>query len=199
MAGTATAYSAATIHQGPADIWIIGGGVVDSATPQLTIATDGTPDATAHPASVHLGYTEAAVMMAYTPKIVDITADQAPAAIARYGEVEKMTISAELKQLDLSILQQCAGMGVYSTATGYTQLTFGGITAVPSVCVAMICAKRGAAGKFIVGVLFAATGQAGLGMSFGRAKSTFNKVEFEGLADMSRVSGRQIGVYYVTK
>jgi len=199
MAGTGTAYSAAKIHQGPGDLWIIGGGVVDSATPQLTIGTDGTPDATAHPASVHLGYTESAIAMAYTPKLVDITADQAPAPIARYGEAEKMALSAEVKQLDLVMLQSCAGMGVYSTASGYDQLTIGGITAVPSVCVALIAPKRGAAGKYIVVILFAATGQVGLGFSAGRAKSSFNKVEFEGLADPTRVAGRQIGVVYITK
>ena len=199
MAGTGTQYNAAAIHQGPGDLWIIGGGVVDSATPQLTIATDGTPDATAHPASVHLGYTDSAIATAYVPKHVDIMVDQSGGPVARYGESEKWTLGADLKQLDLAILQQAASLGTYTTASGYTQLTFGGLADLPTVCVALIAKKRGAVGKFIVVILFSATGHLGISTSIGRAKPATNKVEFDALADLSRAAGRQLGVIYITK
>ena len=42
-APTAKGYSTSAIHQGPGDLWIIGGGVADSTTPQLTLDLPGGP------------------------------------------------------------------------------------------------------------------------------------------------------------
>src|SRR4051794_29743874 len=126
MAGTAKDYTLSKIHQGPGDLWIIGGGVADSATPQLTIATDGTPDATAHPSSISLGsFADAATWM-LTPKWDDILVDQADGPVARYVASVEVGIEVALRQLDPVIMQYCAGVGTYATAGGYKQMTFGG-------------------------------------------------------------------------
>jgi hypothetical protein len=200
VAGTAKNYDVTRIHQGPGDLWIIGGGVADSATPQLTIATDGTPDATAHPASVHLGSHESAVTIAVTPKIDEIMIDQADGPVARFIQSLEMSLEVELKQLDPTIIQNCAPMGTFATSAGYKQLTFGGQapTAFTPVCVAFIAPKRAVASKFVVSVIFSAQGMLGLNTQAGRAKASMYKAQFKGLTDLTRTAGRQMGVVYET-
>ena len=203
MPGTATNYDIPHIHQGPGDLWVIGGGVADSATPQLTIATDGTPDSTAHPASIHLGaFPEGqGLTLLHKPKIEDIKVEQADTAVDRFYVSGDMSIEADLAQIDPTVMQTCLPYAVFSTASGYSQLTFGnpgsGILASP--CIAMIAKKRAVAGKFIVTVLFKATGTMGWSTVIGRAKASSFKAKFDGLADMTRTQGRQVGVYYETK
>lgn len=200
MAGTATDFNIAKIHQGAADLWIIGGGVVDSATPQLTIATDGTPDATAHPLSIHLGSFEDAAVVTVQPKWDDITIDQTDGVVARFVPEVKLGIEVTLKQLDPSIMQYCAGVGTYATASGYKQITYGGLPAssITDYCVALIAKKRAVAGKYLVAILFKAQGVAGISTPIGKSKSTSYKAQFMGLDDMSRTAGRRQGVFYET-
>lgn len=203
MAGTPKNYDVTHIHQGPGDLWIIGGGApADSATPQLTLAVDGTPDATAHPSSIHLGLTDSAITMTITPKIEDIMADQADGPVDRFlTNISEMAIEAELQQLDPTIMQNAIPFGVYSTAGGYKQLTFGGQpipVAASAPCVALIAPKRAVAGKYIVTVLFKATGMVGLSTTIGRAKKAIYKSQWKGLTDLTRAAGRQIGVMYET-
>jgi hypothetical protein len=199
MPATATNYDVSHIHQGPGDLWVIGGGVVDSAAPQLTLS-GGTPDSTAHPASLHFGATKTAQTIVVKPKITDIRVDQADAPVARFYSAVAMDIEGELSQLDPTILQNAIPYAVYATAGGYKQLTFGGASSglLTPLCIAMISPKRGVAGKYIVSILFNAHGMAGLNLAIGREKDTSNKVQFSGLADLSRTAGRQIGVFYET-
>ena len=171
------------------------------AAPQLTLATDGTPDATAHPASIHLGAHESAVTFAVTPKMDDIMIDQADGAVARFMPSTEMSLEVELKQLDATIMQYCTPAATFSTAAGYNQLTFGGQApaALVNYCVAFVAPKRQVAGKYIVSIIFLAQGIVGLNTQVGRAKASTYKAQFKGLTDMTRTPGRQIGVWYETK
>jgi hypothetical protein len=199
--GTAKNYDVTHIHQGPGDLWIIGSPPVDSATPQLTLYQDGTPDSTAHPGSIHLGGTDSAVTIAVTPKIEDIKLDQIDAPVAWFLAELEMSLEAELKQLDPAIMQEALPFGVYASAAppGYKQLTFGG-QPIPAagIAVACIAPKRAGTGKFIVSLLFNALGMLGMNFAVGRAKPTMYKAQFRGMADLSRAAGRQVGVFYET-
>jgi hypothetical protein len=201
MPGTATNYDVTRLQQGPGDLWIIGGGVADSATPQLTI-TGGTPDATAYPASIHLGsWPEGqAATITTKPKMADIKMDQFDTPVAQYMTENDCSIEVELAQLDPAIIANAAPYGVYSTGSGYRQLTFGGMASglLTPICVALIAQKRAAASKYVVAILFNAVGTMGLSTTIGRAKASVYKASFKGLADPTRAAGRQIGVFYET-
>ena len=63
MAGTAKDYTVSEIICGYGNLWAIGVAPTNSAV-QLTLSANGTPDATAHPGSVHLGMVESSIVTA---------------------------------------------------------------------------------------------------------------------------------------
>lgn len=197
MAATAKGYSVSDIRQGPGDIWIIGGGVDDTAQ-RLTLAADGTPDSVAHPASICLGVTEGGITGTVKVKASDITVDQADAPVDRYVEMVEMTISAELAQQSITLLQNALSVGTYSTSSGYKQLTIGGTAAIPTACIALISPKRSDATKFDVVLIYKAQSIIDVAKLAARAKKSTHKVTFSGLADLARTAGRQIGNVYET-
>jgi hypothetical protein len=75
MGGTAKGYAPSEIIQGPGDVWVIGTAPLD-ANVRLTLASDGTPDQTAHPGSVHLGAIASATTTSVKPKVAGIVTDQ---------------------------------------------------------------------------------------------------------------------------
>lgn len=198
MAGTAKNYDVTKLQQGPSDLWIIGSGVVDSASPQLTLATDGTPDSVAHANSICLGLSVDAMSFTSKPKMSDISADQFDGPLTRFVDSQAATIEADLEQLDLALMQNVAPYMTYSTAAGYKQLTGGGQVVLATPCVALITPKLGAAGKYYVTILFKAHGMLGATVSFGRKKPASYKVQFDGLIDPTRTAGRQMFVAYET-
>jgi hypothetical protein len=202
--GTPTNYDVTRLQQGPGDLWVIGGGVPDSTTPQLTLV-GALPDSTAYPSSVHLGAWPEGQMasVASKPKFADVKMDQMDAPVGQFLVGQECSIEVELAQMDPAIIQNCAPYAVYSTAAGppgYRQLTFGGATngIITPVCIALISQKRGVAGKYLVTILFNAIGTMGWQTSMGRSKQSTYKASFKGMADPTRTAGRQIGVFYET-
>jgi len=202
MAGTPTAknYDVTKMHQGPGDLWVIGSPPADSTAPMLTL-TNGTPDSTAHPSSVHLGATNGAITSIVKPKFDNITVDQFDAPVAHFLQSIEMSIEADLEQIDPAIMQQALPFGVYTTqaSPGYKMLTFGGQPIGTPIAIACIAALRGSAGLYVVSLMFAAHGTIGLNTAVGRAKASTYKAQFDGLADTTRTAGRQVGVFYVTQ
>ncbi|HWE50467.1 MAG TPA: hypothetical protein VG273_11780 [Bryobacteraceae bacterium] len=198
MAGTAKGYDVTAIHQGPGDLWIIGTPPIDSAQRLTLTAADGTPDATAHPNSICLGTTEGGITFTNKVKLSDITVDQAEAPVDTYMDQMEATIEAELSQQSVDLLQNALTTGVYSTASAYKQVTFGGISIVPSVCVAAISPKRTGTNLWIVSMLFKVVSKGGITVMLSRSKKSTHKVQFGGLADLGRTAGRQIGIHYET-
>ena len=197
MAGTAKGYSVDEIHQGPGDLWVIGTAPVD-ATPRLTLATDGTPDATAHPSSIHLGLAEGGITTTVKGKFTEVMADQATAPLYRFLESEEMTIEAELQQQAVDKLQHAYTAGTYATASGYKQLTIGGGGVVAALCIAAISPKKDTPTLFQVSVIWKAVPVGGLQRLFARGKKSTHKIQFAGNADISRTAGKQIGNVYET-
>lgn len=200
MAGTAKGYDATKIEQGPGDLWLIGTAPADSATPQLTIAADGTPDATAHPGSINFGELSAGITTIITPKLEQVIPDNVDAAVMVYLAQVAMKIEASLLQYDHSLLQYVlGGSGTYAAAGGYKQITVGGCTAVvPTYCWAAISPKRATPTKFKVSVLFNGYSSGPLSLLLSKGKHTDYKITLDGLADLTRVAGRQLGVVYET-
>jgi hypothetical protein len=197
VAGTTKGYSVSEIVQGPGDIWVIGTAPTD-VNVRLTLASDGTPDATAHPGSVHLGAIQSAITTTVKPKLSMITLDQYDAPFGSYVDALAATIEAELAQTEAAKLQRMLGVGAYSTAAGYKQVTFGGLLTVPKTCIAVISPVRGFPNRYVVVVLYVAAATGGFTVTLGRAKSSMYKAKFEGLADFTRTPGQQVGVIYQT-
>jgi hypothetical protein len=199
MSGTPTAknYSVSAINQGPGDLWIIGTPPSDTAQ-RLTLAPDGSPDSTAHPMSVCLGFTESGINFTMKQKIVDIAVDQMTAPVDAYLESDEAVIEAELSQQSADLLQQSLSTGVYSTASAYKQVTFGGISVVPNFCVAAISPKRIGTLLWVVSLLYRVSSKGGVQITYQRAKKSMHKVQFTGQADITRTAGRNIGVHYET-
>jgi hypothetical protein len=195
----------AEIQQGPANLWIVGTPPVD-ATPRLTLAADLTPDATAHPSSVGLGFTEGPVTVTLTPKLEAIKCDQADAPVDYYCAELAAKLEATLNQASFDKLTQALGLGTgaYSIEAGqtpsYEQISFGGlgVGSTAEVCVAAIAPKRTDATKVFVACLFKVISADGISFVMSRAKPATYKVTFEGLATVTRTAGKQTGIFYET-
>jgi len=197
MGGSAKNYAITDIIQGPGDVWMIGTAPTD-ANVRLTLASDGTPDATAHPGSYHMGLIQGAVSTAIKPKLSEITADQFDSAVdTRVTELDGK-IEATMAQLESQKIQWALGMGTYSTGSGCKQVTFGGLLSVPKTCVAVISPSRANPGMYVVSVLYIAVPMGGFSFSMGRAKEAQYKAQFQGLTDLTRTPGQMTGVIYQT-
>lgn len=199
MPGTAKAYAVTQVMQGPCDLWIIGTPPTDSAQRLTLDATTLTPDSIAHPTSIHLGLIEGDTKITMAAKKEEIKADQFAAPLDEYVTEEAMTVEADLKQFEATLLQQVmAGLSVYSTAAGYKQNTFGGLNLPVKVCFAVIAAKRNDATKAHVCVLYSAIFDASIVAPVGRKTATKYGLKVKGLADPVRTAGRQVGILYET-
>jgi hypothetical protein len=197
VAGTLKGYSVAEIVQGPGDLWVLGT-VPSDVNIRMTLASDGTPDAVTHPGSIHLGMIQSAITTTLKPKLSMITLDQFDAPVGSYVDALAATIEAEMSQTEAAKLQRVLGVGAYSTGAGYKQVTFGGLLTVPKLCIAMISPTRANPQQYVVVVLYVAAATSGFTVSMGRAKASTYKAKFEGLADVTRTAGRQVGVIYQT-
>ncbi len=196
MAGTAKDIQVTQVQQGPGDLWVIGTAPVD-ATPRLTLAGDGTPDATTHGTCVHMGALQDCVTT-IKPQVNMISLDQLDAPFDLYLGDLAAEISATFAQTEMSKLQRALGVGTYSTAAGYKQVTFGGTLVVPTFCLAAISPTRTAALKHIASVMFSAAAAGGFQVIFGRGEPSLYKAKFIGLADLARSVGKRIGNVYQT-
>ena len=197
MAGTAKAYTPSEIIQGPGDLWVIGG-VPSDANVRLTLASDGTPDATTHPGSVHLGAVQGAITTTVKPKLVAITADQFDCPVDAYVSELDAKVEGTMAQMEATKLQRAVGVGAYSTGSGYKQVTFGGVLTVPQFCLALISPSRANPNQYVISVLYVAVATGGFSVALGRAKAADYKASFTGLADVTRTAGKTIGVLYQT-
>lgn len=197
MPGIAKDLQVSEIHQAPGDLWVIGTAPLD-ATPRLTLATDGTPEAAAHPGSVHLGATQSAITTMAKPVMAPIELDQHDGPFDSYATDLRSQLEAEMAQTEMAKLQRGIGVATYATGAGYKQVTFGGSLVVPTLCVAAISAKRTNALRHIVSMLFKAAAVGGFSVSFGRAASSKYKLTFLGLHDPVRTAGKQVGIVYET-
>ena len=199
MAGGPKNYAITDVIQGAGEVWVIGNPPSDSAQ-RLTLASDGSPDATAHPGSVHLGAIQSAITTGVKPKIAPIKLDQYDAPFDGYVESLDASIAADMAQTGSSLLQRYLGVGVFASGSGYEQTTFGGVYTVPKACIAVISPTRQNPLQFVVSLLYSAYASGGFQVEMGKAKPAMSKIKFEGLTDfvVSRTAGQAVGLVYQT-
>jgi len=118
------------MQQGPGDLWLLGAPPADSATPQLTLAADGTPDDAAHPNSIHLGGLAEGTTIAASAKVDFQRIDQFPGPVSAVFTEEILKLEAIMAEAqDLAKVRHILSHGAYGTFTDPTngkQITVGG-------------------------------------------------------------------------
>jgi hypothetical protein len=191
---------ATKIHQGPGKLWL--NVSVPNSGSRLIINSSGEPTGGT---PLFAGATEGAATVVLTPKFEEISADQvgAPIDVVMTGEAESIEVT--LKESDLAKLKNFIAHGTFAVGTdtglpagaqAYEEVSFGGIVPIPKTSVAVISPRRDATGKHVVSQLYQAYQAEAIQLPFQRGKETTYKVKFEGLADVTRPVGDQVGKLY---
>lgn len=197
MAGTATNYDILSIPQGViAQVWT--GLAVPSAGNRMTLHTDGTPDATANPSAVHLGYTDAGLTIKATETATDFFVDELPSPSG--SSLDSLTVSIEgtLTQVNDEDVMKVLGanFGTYSTAAGYKQFTLGFKTSISYTSSAVIYPSPMDATKFAVFHLYSARNTAGFTFSLGRKQRAGTPFTLAGYGVSGRATADAVGNYW---
>lgn len=195
MAGTATDWNVAAIANTKGQIWA--NLAIPGAGARITLATDGTPDATANPNAKHLGMTREGAAFLVKPKYDQYYADEFVAPIKTNLTEQEMMTTAELLQVtDTALLELLTpGVGTKSTGTGYEQVTFGQ-RALAYTSVAVIFPTEADPTKFAVFHLYKAMNEGGIDMKVGRKQLTGLPVSFRGYDITSRATADLSGSFW---
>lgn len=197
MAGTPKNYNTAKTEIGPWDIWL--DVAVPGAGARITLATDGTPDATANPNAKHFGHSENGGTITYTPNITEFEADEVTAAILVQNIKELLGIQANALQiLDTQLLSYLMPGGTRNTGSGYEEIAVGGKLTVPTFSVVGIAPIYADVTKFLVMHLYKAYNKAGLKMDITRKKMASSPSDFTATAISSRAAGDQLGKIWIS-
>lgn len=195
MAGTATNQDVTKITRGPGKVWV--NLAIPSAGARLTLYTDGTPDATANPSAKQLGLTRAGTKVSIKNGVTKNEADELTSPYRTILASDDMSLEGEWLQLeDFALLKVMTPNGTFSTASGYEQITVGGLTVIPAVAqpsVALIWPSAADATKFCVGHLYQGQNSGGLEFTINRKTDAGANFKFEGQSIASRAAGDQVG------
>lgn len=125
MAGTALDWKTAKIAQNPGQLWR--GLAIPGAGARLTLAADGTPDATANPSAKHLGATKGGSKLMVKATQTKFYVDEFKGAIVTNIDAVEMGISCELVGVtDMELMAWLLpGVGTRATASGYDEVSIG--------------------------------------------------------------------------
>lgn len=196
MAGTALSWKTTDIAQNAGQLW--SGIPVPGAGARLTLAADGTPDATANPAAKHLGATTAGTKLMAKATYTSYNVDEFRAPIATNIDAVEMAISANLVGVtDLELMEILTpGLGTYSTASGYKQLTMGA-RAIVYTGIAFIFPLISDPTKYGVWHLYKALNTTGLEFTAARKELGSTPVSFTGYEITTRSAVDTIGSYWM--
>ena len=148
------------------------------------------------------GAIDGAITPSFAPKIEAIMADQVAGPIDTAIVSAEATLEVTMEESDALRASNYFAGGIYGAGTdssqptgaqAYTQLTFGGIIAVPKLSVCCISARRNNQGKFKVAMLYRAYQAEAFSTPMTRTKPTMVKMRFTGLFDLTRNNGDQAG------
>lgn len=197
MAGTNKNYNTAKTEIGPWDIWL--NVAVPGAGGRITLAADGTPDATANPSCVHLGMTTEGGKISYVPSLTEFEADELTAAIIVQNVKEALGIAGNaLQVLDTALLNYLIAGGTRASGVGYEEISIGGKQTVATFTVAGIAPIYADVTKFLVCNLYKAYNKAALNMDIARKKMSSIPFEFAAMAISSRAAGDQNGKIWIS-
>ena len=196
MAGTVKTYDNTKTIWKACDIWFDCS--IPAAAAKPTLATDGTPDATANPTAKHAGYLRGGTKAMYKWEKKDARDDQhtAPHRSKRTGE-EMRVESRWLQVLDATLLNLLASGGTLSTVSDGKLVEFGGNRTITTTCVYVIGERVDSPGKYICFVIFAAISTEGVEFTFSEEDENDSPLGLTGQVIASRADGKQLGSIYI--
>lgn len=195
MAGTAVAWRGTALAQNQTQLW--GQLGTPAAGGRITLATDGTPDATANPNAFHYGVTRAGAKHAIKPKYQKYFADEFRGPLVTGVDEVEMSIAAELLAVtDMDVVKNLlAGIGTYSTAAGYKEVSIGAL-AIAYQCIASIFPLIEDPTKWGVFNIYSTINESGIEWSQGRKQMGGMPVMFSGYEVTTRAAADSLGSYW---
>ncbi len=190
------------IHQGPGFLWF--NVQQPAAGARLLVDANGNP---VGGSPIAMGASEGAAKFQFKAKLEPVQIDQETAPVDVLMTSEEALVELTLKESSLAKITKMLEHGTFSSGTDaglpagaqtYEQITVGGLVALPTAPVALISPRRGTSSptKYLLVCLYKAYGFAELDLSFTRSKESVYKVQFHGLADLTRAQGDRVAQFY---
>lgn len=196
MPGTAVSWKTANIAQNAGQLW--GNLAIPGAGARITLHTDGTPESVANPNATHYGATQEGAKLMVKPAFEKYYVDEFfNPIITNIGDTQA-GISAALvgvTDMEFVIKNMLPGVGTYSTAAGYKQVTMGRI-AIVYQSVAHIFPLIEDTTKWGIWNLYSALNDAGVEFAVGRKQLGFSPVSFVAYEITSRAATDTFGNYW---
>ena len=191
MAGTAKNYDSAVTAHGPTDIWV--DIAVPGASAQMTLYTDGTPDATANPSARHVGMLKTGAEVSISAQIQEKTSDNLTTPYAVNLLTSEALIKGDwLQILDTQLINKLSLGGTRTTPSGKEVITFGSLSTVTYTVGAAIWALVADATKFAVFQIYKCYNKSGWKAVLNRKEDAAGDLELTGVAITSRATEDQV-------
>lgn len=200
MAGTALNWNTINIPRGKR-VMLFGKVAAPGAGARITLATDGTPDATANPNAIPLGRTVDGAELQYATTLQNRNSDEFDAPFDTSIEIVEGIISCNLMlTADMDVMNIIMPGTTKTTGTGYEQLTAGGLSSVTKISVVAICEMPEDSTKFLVFHLYSAVNNQKLAWRLRHSSNAIGStpVAFQGYSVSSRAVGDQVLSYWKT-
>jgi hypothetical protein len=158
---------------------------------------DGTPDATANPTAFHFGATKAGAKLMIKGTFKKFSVDEFRAPIVTNVDAIEMGIAAELVGItDMDVMKNLLpGVGSYSTASGYKQITVGSI-AIVYQSVANIFPLIEDTTKYGIFNVYKSLNDNGVEWAQSRVELGFTPANFVGYEITTRAAADTLGNYW---
>jgi hypothetical protein len=197
MAGTAVNWRTTAISQNIGQFWA--SLAIPGAGSRITLAADGTPDATANTTAFHYGATKAGAKLMIKATFAKYSVDEFRAPIITNLDTVEMGISAELVAVtDMDVITKLLpGVGTYATTVSTFKEVRVGQKAIAYESVAVIFPTIADATKFTIFNLYSAINDVGVEFAVGRKELGFTPVSFVGYEITTRAAADTLGSYWV--
>ncbi len=195
MAGTAVSWKGTALAAKDGQLW--GQLATPGASARLTLDTDGTPDATANASAFHYGITKAGAKLSIKVGYIKHKADEFRGPIHTIVDSLDMMIAASLLAVtDLDVVKNVlAGVGTYSTASGYKQVTVGSL-AIAYQSIACIFPLVEDTTKWGIFNIYKSINESGIEWDQGRTALGEMPVVFSGYEVTTRAAADTMGNYW---
>lgn len=195
MPGTAVSWKGTALAAKDGQVW--GQLATPGASARLTLHTDGTPDSTANPNAFHYGVTKDGSKLSVKVSYIKHRGDEFRGPLlAVVDEVEMMIACSLLAVTDMDVIKNIlAGVGTYSTASGYKQVNIGSL-AIAYQSLACIFPLIEDTTKFGIFNIYSGINESGIEWQQGRKTMGEIPVAFNGYEVTTRAATDTMGNYW---
>lgn len=190
MAGLAHGWAVDELNRAPGEVFVGLATLAVDAVPTIDLTT-GTPDATANPSGVSLGYTNEGWTASAKPTFDAIRVDEEEDAVSTFITSNDVSISGAIRQVKnfdrLALITP--GATHVAEASNVEKLTGGGLKTFSYTVAMLVWEDPNEPGTFWAFVLYRCVNTAGLELGVGRTKDSAVNVTLTGYADSTRDAG----------